>query len=95
MTDARKIQGLKVKRRHVSSARWTVIACQVWRDITDVPSVDEQPSNNLSRLHRSDRRHLTVRGWAFRASRPIHPAGYSARALRSSKRSSKVVPPAT
>ena len=37
MTDARKIQGLKVKRRHVSSARWTVIACQVWRDITDVP----------------------------------------------------------
>jgi hypothetical protein len=32
---------------------------------------------------------------AFQASRPIHPAGYSARALRSSKRSSKVVPPAT
>ena len=88
MTDARKIQRLKVKRRHVSSARRTVIACQVWRGVTDAPSVDGPPSNNLSRLHRGDRRHRTVRGWAFPASRPIPPPA-TARAPSNSRRGAR------
>jgi hypothetical protein len=32
MTDARKIQELKARRRHVDSVPWNVIACQVWPD---------------------------------------------------------------
>jgi hypothetical protein len=35
MTDARKVQELKARRRHIESAGWNGICCQVWRDITD------------------------------------------------------------
>jgi hypothetical protein len=42
MTDARKIQELKARRRHVDSVRWNVIASQVWRDITDVTDPDAE-----------------------------------------------------
>jgi hypothetical protein len=31
---------LKARRRHVDSVRWNVIACQVWRDITDMTDPD-------------------------------------------------------
>ena len=40
MTDARTIQELKARHRHVDSVRWNVIACQVWHDITDVMDPD-------------------------------------------------------
>jgi hypothetical protein len=42
MTDARKIQELKARRRHVDSVPWNVIACQVWRDITDLTDPDAE-----------------------------------------------------
>jgi hypothetical protein len=42
MTDARKIQELKARRRHIDRARWNVIACQVWRDMPDVTDPDAE-----------------------------------------------------
>ncbi len=42
MTDARTIQELKARRRYVDSVRWNVIACQVWRDITEVTEPDAE-----------------------------------------------------
>jgi hypothetical protein len=38
----RKVEALKARRRHVDSVRWNVIACQVWRDITDVTDPDAE-----------------------------------------------------
>jgi hypothetical protein len=42
MTDERKIQQLKARRRHVESAGWNRICCQVSRDITDVMDPDAE-----------------------------------------------------
>ena len=42
MTDARKIQELKAPARHLDNVRWNVIACQVWRDITEVTDPDAE-----------------------------------------------------
>jgi hypothetical protein len=42
MTDARKIQELKARRRHLDSVQWNAIACRVWRDITEVTLPDAE-----------------------------------------------------
>ena len=42
MTDERKIQQLKARRRHVESAGWNRICCQLWRDLTEVTDPDAE-----------------------------------------------------